>query len=882
MTSRVTCWWIVCFVLTANLATAQTPLDTAFSYQGRLSDGGGPANGVYDLGFRLYDAASGGSQIGTAVCYNDVVVANGLFTILLEFGAQFAGQERFLEIAVRGDTGLGCGNLAGFVTLTPRQPLTAAPNALFALNASTADNATDLNGQPAAFYLNATNINAGTLADARLSVGGDLLGPLSGSVVRGLRGNPVSNAAPSAGDYLRWSGVQWVPSVGAWPALPFSGSTSVGGTAFSVQNADSAANSGAIVGIGAPSGTTFGVSGFSASTAGYGVVGLATANSGTNYGGYFETQSPTGYATRGLATATSGGAYGGYFESRGPTGRGVEGFASASSGANARVVGISNSPLGMGIYGLNNSAAGYAGLFETSGSQGRAVQGIAQATTGQNVGVMGVTNSSAGVAVYGINNGTSGISGLFENAGTGGKALVASASASSGATFGLFAESTSPDGRAVQGIAQAATGQNCGVLGITNSGAGVAIYGINNGTSGVSGLFEHAGNDGTALKASASAASGTTYGLYAESASTDGIGVFGLASADSGATAGVFGQADAPFGSGVYGLNTWTWGYTNGVYGEADSPHGTGVYGRGERRGVEGRAAGEEVGAAGVAGISTGLTGILRGVYGTCSSEDGEGVYGSGPRTGVHGQQTDYLATGLTRGVWGDASSMSGVGVYGANRTISIQDTPYGVYGECTYSATGFGVFASGDLGASGLKSFRIDHPSDPTNMHLLHYAMEGPQPYNIYKGRVTTDAQGYAWVQLPDYFEEINKDWDYQLTVVDDSDDFVQTKVTREVQDHRFQVRTSKPATIVCWEIKATRNDPYVRLKQPKDEVAKTGRAKGKYQHPELYGQPPEMGVDYEPRPELTPADGPPRGALPEATPGSSGGPQTPPGAKP
>src|SRR5262249_27562167 len=145
------------FLAWAVTAHAQTPLGTAFTYQGRLEDSGSPASGLHDMRFRLFDAASGGAQVGATVCADNVNLTSGLFTVTLDFGAQFAGQERFLEIEARADTGLDCSNASGFTLLSPRQRLSAVPNAVFAMNAgaatsattaATATNATQLNGQP--------------------------------------------------------------------------------------------------------------------------------------------------------------------------------------------------------------------------------------------------------------------------------------------------------------------------------------------------------------------------------------------------------------------------------------------------------------------------------------------------------------------------------------------------------------------------------------------------------------------------------------------------------------------------------------------------------------------------------------------------------------
>ncbi|GJQ29528.1 MAG: hypothetical protein HBSAPP03_14120 [Phycisphaerae bacterium] len=159
-------------ILAAPLAMAvasHAQIGTSWTYQGSLKQGVEPATGTYDIRFRLYDAAVGGSQIGSVLCADNLNVIGGQFTVALDFGGQFTGVSRFLEIDVRQDTGLGCGNAAGFVTLGPRQPITPTPYAIHASSAAAASNAAALNGQAAAFYTNASSLSTGTLADARLS-----------------------------------------------------------------------------------------------------------------------------------------------------------------------------------------------------------------------------------------------------------------------------------------------------------------------------------------------------------------------------------------------------------------------------------------------------------------------------------------------------------------------------------------------------------------------------------------------------------------------------------------------------------------------------------------------------------------------------------------
>jgi hypothetical protein len=101
------------------------PVGGGFTYQGSLKDGGNPANGQYDFTFELYDALTGGNQVGTTQTFLNQMVTEGLFTVSLDFGVSaFQGQARWLEIAVRQAGG------GAYTTLSPRQSLTAVPYAM--------------------------------------------------------------------------------------------------------------------------------------------------------------------------------------------------------------------------------------------------------------------------------------------------------------------------------------------------------------------------------------------------------------------------------------------------------------------------------------------------------------------------------------------------------------------------------------------------------------------------------------------------------------------------------------------------------------------------------------------------------------------------------
>ena len=221
--------------------SADAQLTNGWTYQGELKNGSSLAEGEYDFQFRLFDA--GGLQVGSMLCKNNVIVTSGRFVTSLDFGAIFTGQRLFLEIATRADTGLDCSNAASFLTLGPRQELTIAPYAGYALNAASAGtatnagNTTNLGGQSSAFHLTRAN-HTGTLPSAALAgpytsaitfsnpnntITGIFSGTGSGltglsasnvstgvlSIARGGTGSDTS--AATNGQVLKFNGTVWVP-----------------------------------------------------------------------------------------------------------------------------------------------------------------------------------------------------------------------------------------------------------------------------------------------------------------------------------------------------------------------------------------------------------------------------------------------------------------------------------------------------------------------------------------------------------------------------------------------------------------------------------------------------------------------------------------------
>jgi hypothetical protein len=147
---------LLAFAALLALADVARSQGTTFAYQGRLNLNGVPAYGSYDLTFALFNVSGGAGQVGRTLTSTATSVSNGLFTVTLDFGNQFPGANRWLEIAVRTNGG------GAFTTLAPRQPLTPTPYAIYAGGV----NAAGLSGTIAP-----ANIGAGAIAGNMLADG---------------------------------------------------------------------------------------------------------------------------------------------------------------------------------------------------------------------------------------------------------------------------------------------------------------------------------------------------------------------------------------------------------------------------------------------------------------------------------------------------------------------------------------------------------------------------------------------------------------------------------------------------------------------------------------------------------------------------------------
>lgn len=151
----------------------------------------------------------------------------------------------------------------------------------------------------------------------------------------------------------------------------------------------------------------------------------------------------------------------------------------------------------------------------------------------------------------------------------------------------------------------------------------------------------------------------------------------------------------------------------------------------------------------------------------------------------------------------------------------------------CTFGTASSGAscagsfFINGTLQVTGGKLFTIDHPLDPKRKLLSHAAVESPALTNLYNGNAVTDRRGFAVVRLPRYFQALNRDFRYQLTVVGRT--FAQAIVWREMENNRFTIKTSQARVKVSWQVTGIRHDRYALEHPLHVEQAKPAALQGR-----------------------------------------------------
>lgn len=374
-----------------------TPVGTAFTYQGVVEKNGVGINGVCSIRFTLYDALTAGSQVGSpAVNTVSATASHGLFTATLDFGATaFNGNNaRWLQIEVEGPGD------QSYTTLTPRQPVSPVPYALFALN--TGGTLTLPFAGSASNNGNAFDVTNSNGSGTALFGNGGLTGVEGTGVFAGVYGHSTTEYGVYGETNAGASGAVRGHNFGSGPGVEGIGGTGNGmngtsatangvyGTTF---NSSVAAIYGTNQGGGGPgvqgqSTSGFGVWGTSSSatgvqgqsTSGWGVYG---SSAGNNAGGVFgQTSVPNSSGVLGRAEANSVDAHGIFgYASSGAVG--VLGISEGNDGMVAR----SNAAGHSGIWAYSTNASGYgAAITNTGGGVALWVSGLAQVNTLQILG----------------------------------------------------------------------------------------------------------------------------------------------------------------------------------------------------------------------------------------------------------------------------------------------------------------------------------------------------------------------------------------------------------------------------------------------------------------------------------------------------------------
>jgi hypothetical protein len=225
------------------------------------------------------------------------------------------------------------------------------------------------------------------------------------------------------------------------------------------------------------------------------------------------------------------------------------------------------------------------------------------------------------------------------------------------------------------------------------------------------------------------------------------------------------------------------------------------------------------------------------GVFGYATGEGGYGVYGSATNgTGVYGRAYGEGASA----VYGYATSEDGYGIYGY---VTGEDS----YGVWAYSENSDSLYVDGSAAVTGTLSkgggsFKIDHPVDPAGKYLYHSFVESPDMKNVYDGTVTLDGKGQATVELPDWFEALNRDYRYQLTALDTP--APDLHISSRVADGTFSIAGGTAGQDVSWQVTGIRQDAWANANRIPVEVDKKAEDQGRYLHPELFGGEPITSI--------------------------------------
>ena len=265
--------------------------------------------------------------------------------------------------------------------------------------------------------------------------------------------------------------------------------------------------------------------------------------------------------------------------------------------------------------------------------------------------------------------------------------------------------------------------------------------------------------------------------------------------------------------------------------------------------------------------------GILAAGGSSVNFAGGDGVFSQGGMSGafiagrgVRAQGGDSVSgeggIGIS-GNGGDSSSGnagSGVFAFGGGSSAATGRAGDGIVAHAGFANNGAAkglagnftgdVLITGALNVTGTKNFKIDHPLDPENKYLLHAAIESSEVLNIYSGNVRLDSNGEAVVQMPDWFQALNRDFRYSLTPLGAPGGSLY--IAQEMADNRFKIAGGTPGVKVSWQVTGVRSDAAMLRHPFKVEEDKDDRERGYYADPEAFNQLEERGTEWARHPEM------------------------------
>jgi hypothetical protein len=519
-------------------------------------------------------------------------------------------------------------------------------------------------------------------------------------------------------------------------------------------------------------------------------IAFKLTDSGWTNAGWFEITNPSN-ATTALVGITSG------------TGRGLYGLTLLGDNG---VFGESRKSGGSGVWGVANIGAAATGVYGVS-QNGRGVVGVSyngeagvkgRCNKTDGVGIWGIADtgtwakgiygsSASGTGVYGTSS--TGYAGFFEtsNLSNTNPSLVALTSGTNTAAF--YARSYTGNA----GYFHNSNASNsASTLYANNVGSGVAVEGYSSGSgTAVKGLSQGTGHAGVfQMDNSGSSA----YALWATSIGSSPTVRVQKSGSGQAASIELFGPSNSDAALNVTHNGT-----------------GAAVYATTSGSGVNTSNA--------FHGVVSGTSGLAARLQTTNSANQNTAFYVT----------TNSQTAGAARIEIENASS-GAVALY-----TNTAGTGYAAYLDGT-------VYVAGALTKAG-GGFKIDHPLEPEAKYLYHSFVESPDMMNVYNGNVVLDANGEAAVRLPDWFEALNKDFRYQLTCIGG---FAPVYIAQKVSNNQFTIAGGTSGLEVSWQVTGIRQDAWANTHRLPVEEDKPAAEQGTYLHPEDFGQPLALGVEF------------------------------------